>query len=266
MENAVISSVARDAARAASPRARTWQAASLFGLGLIATGFALLLAAILLSGADPSGLTFVVPMLSVTLAIGGLVWTRGRWAQGVALAASLALCAMLVPIVPHAAFDSFFDLVPILLCVTGALTVIAAAAADLARRKPSPRLPAVFVGAAVSVVTVIAFVGIASAIATFAGQETLSAAEREGRIPVAMKNGAFAPKTIQATEGEEVRIALKNGDAVIHDLHIEDLDLKFTVKPGSEKAFQFTAPEAGKYAFDCSLHTNLKGVLEVLSK
>jgi|GEM_PF-3712429 len=266
MENAVVTSVVRDAQGARARERGAWKAGSIFGLGLIAAGMAILLAAILSAGADPGGLSFVLPILGISIGLAFLVKRQGRWAQAVAGLASLALGALVAPVVPHVAFDSFFDLVPIAMLLVGIVAVVGSAGADLAQRESSPRAKSAVLGAGISVVSVLAFVGLASAIATFAGQETLSAAEREGLTSVAMKDAAFAPKKLTVTEGEQVRIALKNSDPVIHDLRIADLDLKFTVKPGSEKAFEFTAPDAGTYKFDCSLHTNMKGVLEVVAR
>ena len=182
------------------------------------------------------------------------------------MAVALLFGGMVTPVIPHAAFDSVFDFFSVALVVTGAPVVIVAGALDLARREPSEQTPRLLVGGAVTIVSVLAFAGLASAIATYAGQDTLSAAERDGRLPVDIRDSAFKPKNITVTEGEEVRLALKNSDLVIHDLHMPELDLKFTVKPGSEKAFEFIAPEPGHYAFDCSLHTNMKGVLEVVAK
>ena len=138
MENAVVSSVLRDAAVARVTQRGALKAGSLFGLGLIASGFATLLVAILIAGADPSGLAFIGPMISIVSGLTYAVARHGRWAQGLAAVASLALIGMLVPVVGHAAFDSFFDFVPVALCLTGAVTVIGFAGADLARRELSP--------------------------------------------------------------------------------------------------------------------------------
>ena len=80
MENAVVTSVSRDAAVARTRKRGAWKAASTFGLGLIGTGMAILLVAIIFSGADPGGLTFVIPMLLVAGGVAYLVATRGRWA------------------------------------------------------------------------------------------------------------------------------------------------------------------------------------------
>ena len=266
MQNAALSSAGVGAVHTVTTRPKAWRRVSVFGIGLIGSAMGLLLIAILLSGADPSGLSFVVPMLAITGLIGYLIHSRGRWAQGVGIVASLALGVMLVPVVAHATIESFFDIMPVVLAIAGCLTVIGGAVADLSRRNVGEQTPGVLVASGVTLVGVLGVLGIVSAIATYAGQETLSAAEREGAISVATKDADFTVKTITVTEGEQVKIALKNSDAVIHDLRVKTLDLKTTVNPGSEKLMQFTAPAAGSYAFDCSLHTNMKGTLQVLPK
>jgi plastocyanin len=266
MQNAALSNAGLGVVHEQAARPRTWRRVSLFGFSLVGTGLTIVLCAIVLSGADPSGLAFVAPMLAITGGVGYLVSSRGRWAQGVGAAAALALVALTAPMASHAPIDSFFDVAPLVLALTGAVTILVGAGADLSRRKVGERTPGVLVASGATVAAVLGLLAVVSAIATYAGQETLTAAEREGALRVATKDSAFTTKTITATEGETVRIALKNSDAVIHDLRIKSLDLKTTVKPGSEKLMEFTAPVAGSYAFDCSLHTNMKGTLEVLAK
>ena len=230
MQNAALSNAGLGVVHEQAARPRTWRRVSLFGFALVGVALAVFLCAILLSGADPSGLAFVAPLAA------------------------------------HSPIDSFFDIAPLVLILAGAATILVGAGADLSRRKVGERTPGVLVASGATVAAVLGLLAIVSAIATYAGQETLTAAEREGALRVATKDSAFTTRTSTATEGETVRIALKNSDAVIHDLRIKSLDLKTTVKPGSEKLMEFTAPVAGSYAFDCSLHTNMKGTLEVLAK
>ena len=266
MENIHVSSVAAGVRPAAATRPKAWKWASAFGLSLIFAGVGAFLVAIMTAGGDPSGLAFVIPIMVIAAAVAWAVVTRGRWAQGLALVAALAMVALLGPAIPHATIDSFFDFVPVIAALGGAVITFAAAVADLARRPAGQPLTRGLTIGGGGVVAGLVVLSAVSGIATYAGQETLSEAERAGLVQVGMKDVKFLPARLTATEGETVSIALKNSDPVIHDLRIKDLDLKFTVKPGSEKAFSFTAPGAGTYAFDCSLHPNMKGVLEVLPR
>lgn len=267
MENVHISSVAAANLRPIiSERPAAWRRAGSFGQALIASGVGAFLVAIVVAGSDPGGLSFVIPMVAIT---GGTAWavaTRGRWAQVLSAVVALAMGALLAPMATELAFDSFFDFAPLIAALSGVAIALAAAAADLSRRPAGGQLTRLLPAGAIALLSVLFIIGAASAVATVAGRKTLSASERAGMSPVGMKDVKFAPDRITATEGDEVRIALKNSDPVIHDLRVSSLDLKFTVKPGSERAISFTAPAAGTYQFDCSLHPNMKGVLEVLSK
>lgn len=264
MQESALSGVQPVPLREAQPRPRTWRYMAITGHALTVSAALLLGLSVVLAGTESTGLAFAIPIVTLTTAALASVLWMGRRAQWFSGFIGLALVLLVAPGLGHLVFDSFFDFAPILMAFVGAAVALVAATAELTRR-PEPgegTRNLLTIGGGVALAGLVT-VSAVSGVVTLTGKSTLTDAERAGSTPVAMKDFQFAPETLTVSAGSEARIALKNSDPVIHDLSVKDLDLKVTVKPGSEKLFTFTAPEAGEYKIICSLHSGMDAKLVV---
>lgn len=64
----------------------------------------------------------------------------------------------------------------------------------------------------------------------------------------------FTPDTIRLSEGEEVKVVLKNQGTHPHNWVVSDLDISTkTINPGREDSVIIKAEKAGEYTFFCSV-------------
>jgi plastocyanin len=90
----------------------------------------------------------------------------------------------------------------------------------------------------------------------------VSAAPQAGQVrEVSMPGKVFVPRTIQALVGDTV--AWRNGDSSTHTVTANDdaFDSGF-VDPGASYARTFTKP--GSYAYHCTIHKFMRGVVTVV--
>jgi cytochrome c oxidase subunit 2 len=87
-------------------------------------------------------------------------------------------------------------------------------------------------------------------------------------IEVIARRYAFEPATIEAVEGERLRILVKSGDG-LHGFEIKKFKVSKEIPRGSEPVvIEFTASEAGTFPILCSAfcgdgHGDMKGMLVV---
>ncbi|MBI4157906.1 cupredoxin domain-containing protein [Candidatus Woesebacteria bacterium] len=74
-------------------------------------------------------------------------------------------------------------------------------------------------------------------------------------IKVLGKEFSYAPSTINVKNGEKVKITFTNSGTMMHDLVIEDLDIRTKmVAPGGTDTLEFTVPDkASSLTFYCSV-------------
>lgn len=76
----------------------------------------------------------------------------------------------------------------------------------------------------------------------------------------------FVPETAEAPAGSQVTLTFQNVSQAPHNLTFSDPITAATqtiVAPGASETLEFTAPEAGDYAFVCTIHPGMDGVLTV---
>jgi cytochrome c oxidase subunit 2 len=94
------------------------------------------------------------------------------------------------------------------------------------------------------------------------------AGEGPRTIEVLARRFTFEPATIEAVEGERLRILVKSGDGP-HGFEIKKFKVSKEIPRGAEPVvIEFTASEAGKFPILCSLfcgdgHGDMKGMLVV---
>ncbi|MEU5112914.1 MULTISPECIES: cupredoxin domain-containing protein [Streptomyces] len=89
-----------------------------------------------------------------------------------------------------------------------------------------------------------------------------SSPESAGALRITMENFAFSPANPEVGPGEKITVVNKDSDA--HTVTATDGDAFDTGNIAGGESGTFTAPsEAGRYAFDCTLHPNMTGTLIV---
>jgi cytochrome c oxidase subunit 2 len=97
------------------------------------------------------------------------------------------------------------------------------------------------------------------------------AAEEPRTIEVIARRFTFEPATIEAVEGERLRILVKSADGP-HGFEIKKFKVSKEIPRGSEpQVIEFTANEAGNFPILCSLfcgdgHEDMKGMLVVAAR
>ena len=90
-------------------------------------------------------------------------------------------------------------------------------------------------------------------------------------VEVVVKRFAFEPATIEAVEGERLRVLVRSADGP-HGFEIKRFKVSKEVPRGTEPVtIEFTASEAGTFPILCSLfcgdgHNDMKGALVVTAK
>ena len=90
-------------------------------------------------------------------------------------------------------------------------------------------------------------------------------------IEVIARRYTFEPATIEAVEGERLRILVKSGDG-LHGFEIKKFKVSKEIPRGAEPVvIEFTASEAGKFPILCSAfcgdgHGDMKGMLVVAAR
>jgi uncharacterized cupredoxin-like copper-binding protein len=75
-----------------------------------------------------------------------------------------------------------------------------------------------------------------------------------GKVTVIAKEFKFLPSAIQLRKGQRVTIVFKNEGRLSHSLTIPDLGLRTdTIQSGAQATIEFTAKEAGRHAFWCTV-------------
>lgn len=150
--------------------------------------------------------------------------------------------------------NSFFDFVPGLLVMPGAIIAIVGCVAGIVahRRGKADASPAD--GERKTIRTVLAVVGVlavASAIFTFVGKESVG--EGEADTSIALTDFEFDKESYTFDGG--TKILVRNDDPFIHSFTIDGLDIDEMLSPGSEVLVEIP-DEPGDYVLYCMPHTN----------
>jgi len=90
-------------------------------------------------------------------------------------------------------------------------------------------------------------------------------------ITVGTDTGAelkFDPAEVTVPDGADVRLTFENRASVPHNLTFQgppDVATSTIVEAGASETLEFTAPDAGEYAFECTLHPGMSGTLGVIA-
>ena len=231
-----------------------WTRLAALALVLVALGPILMFAAGLLWGLDVSeDAVFFLGAAAVALVGAALVARFGTWSKVVGIiTAVLAGGALFWTAFGLAAPNSFFDFMPGVLVLPGAITaIVACVAAIVAGRRDHATVKAergerTAIRVALGIVAVAA---VASAALTFVGS---SDAAGFGDVEVVASDFEFDPGTIEVAGGETILV--RNDDPFMHTFTIDHLGIDETLNPGSSVLIE-VPDEGGDHIFYCRPHT-----------
>lgn len=234
-------------------RAR-WSWLAALGLTLAALGPLLMLAGGALWGL---GIEEEVGFFGVTGAIGligaFLVLRFGAWAKVLGIVAAVLVAGALFWTV-FGLFTpmSFFDFVPGVLVIPGALIAIVSSIAAIVAGRRGNRSTAPVGGERRAVRTVegvVLVLAILSAVLTFTARTKV---EGEADLAVALTDFEYDQESYEVVAGSSV--VVRNDDPYLHTFTIDELDIDEALSPGSEVLVE-VPDETGSYVVYCKPHT-----------
>lgn len=227
------------------------------GFAMAATGPLLLLLATLFWGLDGGDTAFfVAPIVAAGIGI-ALVRREGTVPRVIAVVLALLIGAMLFwTAFGLAAPASFFDFVPGVLVLPGALLALAAGITSIRARRHQRLAGAGERRAVRIIVSAVALLAAVSAVLTVTGKDTLTDEQRESAdVVVELSDFEFDEDAYDLSAGDTILV--RNNDPLLHTFTVDALDIDETLNPGSEVLV--TLPEApGTYVLYCEPHTSDK--------
>lgn len=251
-----MTAVTTDEAPVPAQGSARWSRLASTGLLMATIGPALMLIAGFVWGLDFSDdAAFFAVTLGVGLVGAFLARRAGTLPKVLGLvAAVLMVMAMWWTIFGLFSPISFFDFVPGLLVLPGALIAIVSSIAALRAQRRGDLVATPERGEArwlkvwPALVLVLA---IMSAALTFLGQEDLDAADAD--LTVTLTDFEFDESEYSVAGGTTVLV--RNDDPFLHTFTIEELDIDVTMSPGQEELVEIPA-QAGDYIVFCEPHSD----------
>ncbi|HEX2027863.1 MAG TPA: cupredoxin domain-containing protein [Nitriliruptorales bacterium] len=250
------------AAGAVAPRTRpVYTRIGALGLVLIALAPATLLTAGLASGVDIGGeIGFLSTIIVLPLLAAALVWRFGRWAKVLGIVISLlAALAMFWAVFGLAYPASPGDFLPGVLLPMGLVLGVGGNIAALVQTRRGHLQTEATAGERRVRNTVLGLLAVAIVVSgalSLAGRQTVADTAAAGATPIEMVDFAFAPRTVEATVGEPVRLLVHNSDGFVHTITSQELGFNETVLPGSQALVEFTPQRSGTFVYYCVPHSN----------
>ncbi|HEY7268796.1 MAG TPA: cupredoxin domain-containing protein [Dehalococcoidia bacterium] len=162
--------------------------------------------------------------------------------------------------------DSFFDFITVTVGIVGLIMLVIGCAVGFIRARSghaSMSGPPTAVLAVRALLVMMLVTGVISAILTVTNKETVSAADAQGAIVITANKAKWSTDTIDSSSSGTLKLLIKNSDPYLHTFTVKDLNMDFKLKPGSEKLIELKSPLAGSHQFMCTIHTDMKGTIEV---
>lgn len=206
-------------------------------------------------------IVFLGPFMAIALLMAALAWRFGTWAKILATVVAILMLLANAPFMAEAVAHPsvFFDFVPSMLIIAGAVIAAAGGVAAVVRRA-DPRTQAsdgerTIRRASIALVILVAAI---SAALSIAGRTTLSAAEKVGATQVGLRNFSFQPQSFEATSAGPARIVVHNSDVALHTFTVDALGVDVGVPPGSDVAVDLGAAAPGTYQVYCRPHSEVQ--------
>jgi plastocyanin len=233
-----------------------WSRFAALGLFMVGLAAFLLVGAVLIWGLDAEGqLPFFIALIAVPWVGAYLVDRYGTWSKIVAIVIALLAVGMMF----WTAFGlglpgSFFDFVPGVLVVPGAVVaIVGAVAAMVAKRRGhvSARPDGGERRAIQIVVAVVVALAAISAVMSVAGRQTVDATDASATVD--FKNFEFDSAGYEAPGGSQ--IVVTNDDPFTHTFTIDALGIDVTLGPNDQALVDLPAT-TGTFIVYCKLHTS----------
>ena len=236
----------------ATPRGTTL---ATLGFAMAALGPILMILAGLLFGMDTEDLTFFL----IPSALGLLGVFLVRRESPVAKAFSIVIALAIGMLLFWTAFglaipSSFFDFVPGILVLPGALLALGGTITALVSRSRGRAVGSGERRAALAIVTLVGLLGGLSAVLTVTGRDTVpDAVAEDADLVVDLKDFEFDKSSYEIPAGGTVLVT--NDDPFAHTFTVDDLDIDVDMGPGDEKVIEIPG-EPGTYVLYCEPHTS----------
>jgi plastocyanin len=232
-----------------------WTKLAALGLFLAGLGPLMMYLAGLVFGLEDAGDATFFLIVTVIAWVGALlVWRFGTWSKFVGIIAALLVAgALFWTIFGLQAPTSFFDFMPGVLVIPGALiAIIASISAIVAKRRGHGSETAVG-GERIAIRVVLGIVIVLAVISgglTFAGISDVDDAAADAVVVM----GDFEFDEEQYTFEPGTTVLVRNEDPFLHTFTVDDLDIDVTLSPGSEELVEIPS-EPGAYVLYCRPHT-----------
>jgi len=240
---------------ASTPNTPSGTTLATLGFAMAALGPILIIGAGLIFGLDDLGF-FLIPSV---LGIVGVVLSRrhGKIAKAVSIVIALLIGMLLFwTAFGLSAPSSFFDFVPAILVLPGALLALAGSIAALVARSRGSESGAGERRAGFAIVTLLGLLGGLSAVLTLTGRDTVpdSIAAAADAV-VDLKDFEFDEDAYEVPAGGTVLVT--NDDPFLHTFTVDELGIDVDLGPGDEKIVEIpsTVEGSGTYVIYCEPHT-----------
>jgi plastocyanin len=233
-----------------------WTGLAALGLLLAGLGPLLMLLAVLIWGLDAEGeLPFFLGTAAIAFIASFLVWRFGAWAKIVGiLAAILVGMALFWTAFGLAQPSSFFDFMPGILVIPGALLAIVACVMALLAKRRGQMAARPEGGEKRGIQIVTAVVLLAAVVSGALTLFTRSTAEAgDAAVTATLKDFEFAEGQYEVPGGSEIFV--RNDDPFFHTFTVDELGIDEGLGAGSSKVIDIPQ-EPGTYVVYCMPHTS----------
>lgn len=234
-------------------RAR-WTRVAAFGLLMCASGAALLVVAISAFGLNPEERPLLLIVGAAAVVGAGLAWRFGWWGKVVGIVAAVAMALTLFwTVFALQSFPSFFDVMPAVLILPGAILALVGCVAALVAGRRGHRSAAATGGELITLraaLGVVVLLAVVTGVLTLVTRSTVGATNTE--TVVQMKSFKFQRKAYTVRGGAEVLV--RNDDPFVHTFTVDALRIDKRTNPGDRKLIAISA-RPGTYVLYCTLHT-----------
>ena len=235
-------------------RAR-WTRLGVLGQLFVVVGVLLMFIAIVAFGLEAEGeTTFFLVICAIALVGAGLAWRFGWWGKALGIvSALLTAMALFWTAFGFEAFPSFFDFMPAVLVIPGAiLAVVSYIAAIVAGRRG--HVSATATGGERTAIRIalgiVALITVATGALTLFGRSSIDAARADETI--VMSDFEFDETSYTLAAGTKVLV--RNDDPFMHTFTVDEGDIDETLIAGDEALV--TIPDRpGTFALYCRPHT-----------
>jgi plastocyanin len=232
-----------------------WTRLGMLGQLFVIAGALVLLVAIVGFGLSAEGEQFFLLIVS-GIALAGLLaaWKLGVVGKIVGVVTALfTAMALFWTAFGLEAFPSFFDVMPGVLVIPGALLAVVSYIAAIVAGRRANRSVSATGGERTAIRVALAIVGVVAIVTgamTVVGRSTVDPGAADASIT--LSDFEFDEAAYRLEPGSTVRV--KNTDPLFHTFTVDELDIDVSLTPGDEALVQIP-DEPGEYVLYCRPHT-----------